>query len=96
MPIWPPLIRSLQLRPLRTHSRSSGELPLRRMEIFIRERRGDQLDAIGDRYVDLATVLAAAGRHDEARANIDLAVEQYRLKENLASARRAEELRATF
>jgi hypothetical protein len=60
------------------------------------ERRGDQLDAIGDRYVDLATVLAAAGRHDEARGAVDLAVEQYRLKENLASVRRAEELRASF
>ena len=60
------------------------------------ERRGDQLDAIGDRYVDLAVVQAAAGRRAEARAAVDLAVEQYRLKENLTSVRRAEELRATF
>jgi tetratricopeptide (TPR) repeat protein len=58
--------------------------------------RGDQVDAIGDRYVDLATVLAAAGRHDEARGTVDLAVEQYRLKENLASVRRAEELRVSL
>ena len=60
------------------------------------ELRGDQLDAIGDRYVDLAVVLAAAGRRAEARAAVDLAVEQYRLKENLASVRRAEELRASL
>ncbi len=60
------------------------------------ELRGDQLDAIGDRYVDLAVVQAAAGRRAEAGAAVDLAVEQYRLKENLASVRRAEELRASF
>jgi tetratricopeptide (TPR) repeat protein len=60
------------------------------------ELRGDQLDAIGDRYKDLAVVLAAAGRSAEAREALDRAVENFRRKENLASARRAADLRSTL
>ena len=58
------------------------------------ESRGDQVDAIGDRYVDQATVLAAAGRVEQAREAADHAVDYYRRKENVASGRRAAALRA--
>jgi tetratricopeptide (TPR) repeat protein len=60
------------------------------------ERRGDQVDAIGDRCLDEAIVLAAAGRRDDALAAVDLAVENYQLKENLGSVRRAAQLRASL
>ncbi len=58
------------------------------------ERRGDQLDALGDRYLDQATVLAAAGRPEEAREAVGHAAENYQRKRNRASLRRADELRA--
>src|SRR3954454_14975127 len=59
------------------------------------ERRGDQVDAIGDRCLDEAILLAAAGRRDDALAAVDLAVENYQLKENLGSVRRSAQLRAS-
>jgi class 3 adenylate cyclase/tetratricopeptide (TPR) repeat protein len=58
------------------------------------ELRGDQLDSIGDRYQDQAVVLSAAGRRDAAVEALDRAIEVYRRKENVASVRRAAELRA--
>ena len=59
------------------------------------ERRGDQLDALGDRYLDQATVLAGfAGRPEEAREAVGHAAENYQRKRNRASLRRADKFRA--
>jgi tetratricopeptide (TPR) repeat protein len=60
--------------------------------------RTDMIDCQGDAYCDLAEVLKLAGRTDEAAAVLELALERYERKENLAMVAqvrsRLEELRA--
>jgi len=57
-------------------------------------RRSDQLEFIGDRYIDRAVVLTAAGRQQEAHLALQEAVNYYRGKGVVPSVRATHELRA--
>ena len=50
--------------------------------------RTDGLNFQGDAFCDLAEVLAAAGRTDEAAAALEQALERYERKKNLAMVAR--------
>jgi class 3 adenylate cyclase/predicted ATPase len=50
--------------------------------------RGDALNAQGDAFADLAEVLTAAGRGDDARAALEQALDRYERKKNLVMAER--------
>ena len=56
---------------------------LAREAVVIGERT-DALNSQGDALCDLAEVLAAAGRDDEAAAALEQAVERYTRKKNVA------------
>jgi tetratricopeptide (TPR) repeat protein len=56
----------------------------------------DMLNTQGDALCDLAQVLQAAGRNDEAAATFEQAVERYERKKNLAKAAQVSELLATL
>jgi hypothetical protein len=56
----------------------------------------DMLTARGDAAFDLAVVLAAAGRVEEARAAARQAVEQYEQKGNLVALEKARAFSATL
>jgi class 3 adenylate cyclase/tetratricopeptide (TPR) repeat protein len=55
----------------------------------------DSLTEQGNAFVDLAEVLAAAGRADEARAALEQALDRYERKKNLVMAQRVREKLAT-
>jgi len=55
----------------------------------------DSLPEQGNAFVDLATVLAAAGRADEARTALEQALDRYERKKNLVMAERVREKLAT-
>ena len=57
--------------------------------------RTDGLNVQGDARWDLAGVLAAGGRHDEALAALTEALDRYERKRNLAMARRVRDRLAT-
>jgi tetratricopeptide (TPR) repeat protein len=55
----------------------------------------DSLTEQGNAFVDLADVLAAAGRADEATAALEQALDRYERKKNLVMAQRVREKLAT-
>ena len=66
------------------HRGEHGEAePLAREAVAIAERT-DALNFQADAYCDLAEVLAAAGRTEEAAAALEQALERYKRKKNLA------------
>jgi tetratricopeptide (TPR) repeat protein len=57
-------------------------------------RRSDQLEFIGDRYIDRAVVLTAAGRQQEAHLALQEALNYYRSKGVVSSVRATHDMRA--
>ena len=72
----------------RGHHTEAEALAREAVEII---ERTDGLNLQGDALCDLATVLGAAGRADEATTALTKALERYERKRNLASARRVRE-----
>jgi class 3 adenylate cyclase/tetratricopeptide (TPR) repeat protein len=75
--------RQLQARVLAHRGEHAEAEVLAREAVAIGERT-DSLYSQGDAYSDLAEVLAAAGREEEAAAALEQAVERYLRKKNLA------------
>jgi tetratricopeptide (TPR) repeat protein len=64
-------------------------------EALVIAERGDALNTQGDALVDLASVLSAAGRSDDARAVLEQGLDRYERKKNLVMAERIRERLAT-
>ena len=84
------LWRQVQARVLAHRGQHAEAEPLAREAVAIIERT-DGLNFQGDALCDLAEVLAAAGRSDEAAAALARALERYERKRNLAMSRRVRE-----
>ena len=68
------------------HRGEHGEAEALAREAVALIERTDGLNYQGDALCDLAEVLHAAGRSDEARAALEQALERYERKKNLAMA----------
>jgi tetratricopeptide (TPR) repeat protein len=77
------LWRQVQARVL-AHRGSHAEAERLAREALVISERTDGLNSQGDAFCDLAEVLAAAGRNDEAAAALEQALDRYRRKQNLA------------
>jgi len=58
--------------------------------------RSDLINMVGDAHVDLGIVLQAAGKPEEAGAELQAAADRYRRKGNIASLDRVESIRASL
>ncbi len=81
------LWRQVQARVLADRGQHTDAETLAREAVAIIERT-DGLNFQGDALSDLAEILTAAGREDEAAAALAEALERYERKRNLAMARR--------
>jgi tetratricopeptide (TPR) repeat protein len=81
------LWRQVQARVLSQRGAHADAVRLAR-EAVEYTKRSDGLNLQGDALCDLAEVLAAAGRGDEAATTLEQALDRYERKRNLATARR--------
>ncbi len=84
------LWRQVQARVLSQRGAHADAVRLAR-EAVEYTKRSDGLNLQGDALCDLAEVLAAAGRGDEAATTLEQALDRYERKRNLATARRVRE-----
>jgi class 3 adenylate cyclase len=91
------LWRQVRARVIAYRGEHSAAEALARQAVSITDRT-DMVNVQGDAYCDLAEVLAASGRTDEAAQALEQALERYERKKNLAMVAqvrpRLEELRA--
>jgi class 3 adenylate cyclase len=84
------LWRQVQARVLACRGQHAGAESLAREAVAIIERT-DGLNLQGDALCDLAEVLTAGGRSDEAATTLEQALDRYQRKRNLAMVRRLRE-----
>ena len=84
------LWRQTQARVLAHRGRSGEAEALAREAVTVTERTNG-LNYQGDALCDLAEVLTADGRTDEAAAALEQALDRYERKHNIAMARRVRE-----
>ncbi len=89
------LWRQVQARVLSQRGAHADAVRLAR-EAVEYTKRSDGLNLQGDALCDLAEVLAAAGRGDEAATTLEQALDRYERKRNLATARQVRERLAEF